>query len=88
MDPTKMLQDLLEQRRLIDATIATVEKLVTATKRKGRPSKAVSEARDILSMPSGRKRKRGKRREPAGSSVVARIDRNATVRQSGAEMLP
>jgi hypothetical protein len=61
MDPTKMLQDLLEQRRLIDATIGNVERLVAATKRKGRPTKAVMEARSILGKhTSPRKRKRGK----------------------------
>jgi hypothetical protein len=43
-----MLHDLLEQRRLIDATIGTLERLVTAAKLKGRPPKAVTEARDIL----------------------------------------
>ena len=69
MDPTKMLQDLLEQRQLIDATIGSVERLVAATKRKGRPPKAVMEARSI----SGNhvallKRKGGKRESPAGAS--------------------
>jgi hypothetical protein len=88
MDPTKMLQDLIEQRRLIDATIGTVERLVVAARRKGRPPKAVTEARDILGKQSARKRKRGSWRDPAGGSPVARIDRNAAVRQSGAKMLP
>ena len=61
MDPAKMLEDLLEQRRLIDATIGNVERLVTASKRKGRPPKAVMEARSILGKhASPRKRKRGK----------------------------
>ncbi len=70
MDPTKMLQDLLEQRRLIDATIGTVERLVAAAKRKGRPPKAVMEARDILGIPAHRKRKRGNRRESSAASAA------------------
>ena len=61
MDPAKMLQDLLEQRRLIDATIGNVERLVAASKRRGRPLKAVMEARSIVGkQASPRKRKRGR----------------------------
>jgi hypothetical protein len=67
-----MLQDLIEQRRLIDATIGTVERLVAAAKRKGRPPKAVTEARDILGMQGAhRKRKRGRRESLAASAAVA-----------------
>ena len=74
MDPTKMLQDLLEQRRLIDATIATVERLEAAAKRKGRPPKAVAEARDILGMQGmHRKRKRGNRRESSARRDAQRF---------------
>ena len=72
MDPTKMLQDLLEQRRLIDATIGNVERLVAATKRKGRPPKAVMEARSILGKHAEpRKRKRGRRASSAASPADA-----------------
>ncbi len=48
MDPSKMLEELLNQRRLIDATIASVEQLVAARKPRGRPSKAIMEARTIV----------------------------------------
>ncbi len=70
MDPGKMLVDLLEQRRLIDATIGNVERLVAATRRKGRPPRAVMEARSILGKDaSPRKRKRAKSAgSPAGTS--------------------
>lgn len=61
-DPAKMLEDLLEQRRLIDATIANVERLVAARKPRGRPSKAVVEARTIVGKQGApRKKKRGNR---------------------------
>lgn len=68
-----MLQDLLEQRRLIDATIGTVEKLVVAAKRRGRPPKAVTEAGDILGIQAThRKRKHGNPDESqAASAAVA-----------------
>jgi hypothetical protein len=68
MDPTKMLQDLLEQRQLIDATIGSVERLVAATKRKGRPPRAVMEARSISGNHVAPKGKRGKRESVAGVS--------------------
>jgi hypothetical protein len=71
MDPAKMLEDLLEQRRLIDATIANVERLVAARKPRGRPSKAVVEARSIVGKPAKRGRKRGKRRESAAGGPVS-----------------
>ncbi|MDP8982550.1 MAG: hypothetical protein M3O35_18390 [Acidobacteriota bacterium] len=48
MDPAKMLEALLEQRRLIDATIASVGKLAATRKHRGRPSRAIIEARDIV----------------------------------------
>jgi hypothetical protein len=73
MDPAKMLEDLLEQRRLIDATIASVERLVAARKPRGRPSKAVVEARSIVGKRAApRGKKRGRRASsaanPAGAS--------------------
>ena len=67
MDPAKMLEDLLEQRRLIDATIASVERLVAARKPRGRPSKAVVEARSIVGKPAKRGKKRGKRGEASAA---------------------
>jgi hypothetical protein len=66
MGPAKILEYLIEQRRLIDATIENVERLVAATKPRGRPSRAVMQARSILGRQNApRKRKRGKRREPS-----------------------
>jgi hypothetical protein len=72
MDPAKMLEDLLEQRRLIDATIGNVERLVAARKPRGRPSKAVVEARSIVGKPATlRRKKRGKRREPLAAGLAS-----------------
>jgi hypothetical protein len=72
MGPARILEYLVEQRRLIDATIASVERLVAATKRKGRPPKAVMEARSILGKPaSPRGKKRGKRREPPAAGPAS-----------------
>ena len=71
MDPTKMLQDLLEQRQLIDATIGSVERLLAATKRKGRPPKAVMEARSISGKHAAPGKRKGGRREPVCSPAGA-----------------
>jgi hypothetical protein len=71
MDPAKMLEDLLEQRRLIDATITTVERLVAARKPRGRPSKAVVEARNIVGKPAKtRGKKHGKRGEASAAGAA------------------
>jgi hypothetical protein len=64
MGPARILEYLLEQRRLIDATIGNVERLVAAAKPRGRPSRAVMQARSIFGKKATpRTKKRGKRRE-------------------------
>ena len=45
MDPRQMLTAMLEQRRLLDDAIMRVERLASGTKRRGRPPKAITEAR-------------------------------------------
>jgi hypothetical protein len=47
MDARKMLEQLLEERRLLDQAIITVEKLASGTKRRGRPPSIFAEARAL-----------------------------------------
>ena len=57
MDPRQMLIAMLEQRRLLDDAITRVERLASGTKRRGRPPKAITEARALagLHKPSRKK---------------------------------
>ena len=72
VDPTKILEYLLEQRRLVDAAIASVERVVVARKPRGHPTKAVMEARRILGkQATPRKKKRDKRRESSTADPAA-----------------
>ena len=47
MDARKMLEQLLEERRLLDEAIITVEKLASGTKRRGRPPSIFAQARAL-----------------------------------------
>lgn len=56
MDARKMLEQLLEERRLLDQAIITVEKLASGTKRRGRPPSIFAEARALR---NGKNKDRG-----------------------------
>ena len=55
--PPEMLASLIEQRKKIDLAIAAVEPLVSAAKKRGRPTKDVTEARAITNGKAKRPRK-------------------------------
>jgi hypothetical protein len=54
--PPEMLASLIEQRKKIDLAIAAVEPLVSAAKKRGRPSMALMAAREIAG--NGKRAKR------------------------------